>query len=146
MHAVRQHDGNGDVVRVAGGFQRPDDVVGVVRHVGKPGKYPFVEAMRLGERALSGCLRAAVMPVNIFARRAAELPDASIRRPLGVPKLDRADRLVDRHAGVPELQAETLDDDIGVADVMRLADQPIADGQRQAEPLVGQRGGEFGRS
>jgi hypothetical protein len=86
------------------------------------------------------------MPVNIFARRAAEFPDASIRRPLGVPELDRADRLVDRHAGVSELQAETLDDDIGVADVMRLADQPIANRQRQAEPLVGQRGGEFGRS
>ena len=85
------------------------------------------------------------MPVNVLAGRAAELPDASIGGPLGVSQLDGADRLVERHAGIPELQAKALDNDVGIADLVRLAHQPVANGQRQAESLVGKSRGGFRR-
>ena len=54
-------------------------------------------------------------------------------------QLDRADRPVDGYAGVPSLRQTTLQNDIGVADLVRLAEQPIAHRQRLAQPLVGQR-------
>ena len=40
-HAVREHDRNCDVMRVAGGFQRRDDVIGVVGELGRARKRPI---------------------------------------------------------------------------------------------------------
>lgn len=143
-HAVRQHDGNGDVVRIACRLELRDDVVSVVGQVRKPGENPFVEAMRLGERTVSRRFRAAVVPEDMLARRTAELPDARIGRALGVPEFDGADRLVDRQAGVAEFQRKALDNDVWVGNVTRFADQPVAYRKRQAKPLVGQYCGKVG--
>ena len=137
MHAVRQDDGRGDMVGVAGSLERGDDVVGIVRRVGKPGEDPIVEPMGFGERPLAARVRAALMRIEMFAGRAAELPDAGIGGALGMTELDRARRPVDGNACVPHHQRDALQNDIGVADLARLSEDPVADGKRGAQALVG---------
>ena len=88
------------MVGVAGGLERRDDIVGIVGRVREPCKDPPVEAMGFRERPFAARIRAAVMRVDVFARRAPEFPDARIGGALGVPKLDRARRPVDGNAGV----------------------------------------------
>ena len=102
--------------------------------------------MRLGERTPSRCFRAAVMAIEMLACRAPEFPDARIGRPLRVTQLNRADRLVDRQAGIAKSQAKPLQNDVGIADVTRFADQPVAHRERKAEPLVGKCCGRIGHS
>ena len=45
---------------------------------------------------------------HILARRPAPFPDARVRRAFRVAQLDRADRPVDRHAGVAKFEAKAL--------------------------------------
>lgn len=136
MHAVGQYHGCGDVMGIAGSLQRRDDVVGVVGRVGQPGEEPPVETMGFSKRALAACVRAALMRIDIFACGAAEFPDAGIGGALGMPQLDRARRPVDGYAGVSQHQRDALQDDVGIADLARLAEDPVADGERQAQAFV----------
>jgi hypothetical protein len=76
------------------------------------------------------------MRIDMLAGRAAKFPDAGVGRPLGVPQLDRARRPVDGNAGVSEHQRDALQDDVGIADLTRLAEDPVADSERQAQALV----------
>ena len=104
----------------------------------------MVEAMGLGDRTPSRCFGAALVPVNVLARRPSEFPDARIGRPLGVAELDRAHGPVDRHAGIAKLQGKPFDDDIGIGDVARFAHEPIAHREREAEPLGRKHCGKIG--
>jgi hypothetical protein len=140
MHAVRQHNRNGNVMRVAGGFERGDDVVGVVRRIGQPSEDPRVETVSFRQGTLPGRIGAALMRVNMLAGGTAELPDAGIGGALGMPQFDRAGGPVDRDAGVAQHQRYHLQDDIGVGDLARLAEQPVTHRQRLAQSLVGKDG------
>ena len=108
MHAIRQDDRDGDVMRVASLAERDDDVERIVRSIGQPGEHPIVAAMGLGKRASPARIGAALVRVEVFARRAAELPDAGIRGALGVAELDRAGRPVDGNARIPEFERNAL--------------------------------------
>jgi hypothetical protein len=85
MHAVRQHDRDGDVVRVAGSLKGRDDVIGVIRRVGEPGEDPIIKAMGFREGAPPARVGAAFVRVDVFSRGAAKFPNARIGSALGMP-------------------------------------------------------------
>ena len=100
--------------------------------------------MGLGDRTLSRCFGAAIVPVDVLARRPSNSQMRALAARSAWRELNRAHGPVDRHAGIAELRGKPFDNDIGIGDVARFAHEPIAHREREAEPLSGKRCGKIG--